>query len=101
MPNVGTWAQTDDIRIGMGLQGLMHLRQFIEKGGVFIGSNSTAEFAVTNNLGHGVAAGRAGSSTRVVGSLLRTRNGRCKSPNRPKPLPDNLAMYTTARLTSP
>ncbi len=93
MPNVGTWAQTDDIRIGMGLQGLMHLRQFIEKGGVFIGSNSTAEFAVTNNLGHGVAAGRAGSSTRVVGSLLRTRIVDDASPI-VYGVPDNLAMYS-------
>src|SRR5262249_40486688 len=28
-PNVGTWAQTEDTRIGMGLEGLLHLRQFI------------------------------------------------------------------------
>ena len=50
MPNVGTWAQTDDTRIGMGLEGLMHLRDFIAKGGVYIGSNSSAEFAITNNF---------------------------------------------------
>ena len=46
-PNIGTWAQTDDTRIGMGLEGLIHLRDFIAKGGVFIGSNSSADFAIT------------------------------------------------------
>ena len=72
LPNVGAWAQTDDTRIGMGLEGLMHLREFIAKGGVFIGSNSSAEFAIAN-FAHGVSAGSPASTTRVVGSLLRTK----------------------------
>ena len=33
-PNIGTWAQTEDTRIGMGLEGLLHLRKFIDAGGV-------------------------------------------------------------------
>jgi hypothetical protein len=73
MPNVGAWAQTSDTRIGMGLEGLIHLRDFINAGGVYIGSNSSAEFAITNNFGYGVSVNRAGTSTRVVGSLLRTK----------------------------
>ncbi|MFB3854414.1 MAG: M14 family zinc carboxypeptidase [Vicinamibacterales bacterium] len=92
-PNIGTWAQTDDTRVGMGLQGLMHIREFIQKGGVFIGSNSSAEFAITNNFGYGVTAGRAGSSTRVDGSLLRTRIVDPASPI-VYGVPDNLAMYS-------
>ena len=37
-PNIGTWAQTDDTRIGMGLAGpRCTCRQFIEAGGVFLG----------------------------------------------------------------
>ncbi len=43
LPNIGTWAQTDDTRIGMGLEGVTHLREFIAQGGVFVGSNSSAE----------------------------------------------------------
>jgi hypothetical protein len=92
-PNVGTWAQTDDTRIGMGLEGLMHLRDFIDKGGVFIGSNSSANFAITNNFTYGVSAGSAGSTTRVVGTLLRTKLVDDASPI-VYGVPDNLAMYS-------
>ena len=93
MPNVGTWAQTDDTRVGMGLEGLMHLREFVAQGGVYLGSNSSAEFAVTNNFGYGVSYNRAGTSTRVVGSLLRTRIADEASPI-VYGVPDNLAMYS-------
>lgn len=95
MPNVGTWAQTDDTRIGMGLEGVMHLRDFIAKGGVFIGSNSTAEFAITNNFTYGVSLNRAGTTTRVVGSLLRTKIVDEASPI-VYGVPDNLAMYSNS-----
>ncbi len=95
LPNVGAWAQTDDTRIGMGLEGLIKLREFIAQGGVFIGSNSSAEFAISNNFTHGVSAGSAGTTTRVVGSLLRT-----KIVDEASPLvygvPDNLAMYSNS-----
>src|ERR1043166_3383102 len=39
-PNIGTWAQTDDIRPGMGWAGLQHLQDFVSRGGVLIGSKS-------------------------------------------------------------
>jgi hypothetical protein len=93
MPNVGAWAQTDDTRIGMGLEGLMHLRDFIAQGGVYIGSNSSAEFAITNNFGYGVSTVSPGTTTRVVGSLLRTRLVDDTSPI-VYGVPDNLAMYS-------
>ncbi len=94
-PNIGTWAQTDDTRIGMGLEGLMHLRDFISKGGVFLTSNSSADFAINNNLSYGVSTMRPGTSTRVVGSLLRTRIVDDASPI-VYGLPDNLAMYSNS-----
>jgi hypothetical protein len=93
MPNVGTWAQTDDTRIGMGLEGVIHLRDFINQGGVYIGSNSTAEFAISNNLTVGVSANRAGTTTRIVGSLLRTKLVDDASPI-VYGVADNLAMYS-------
>jgi len=93
-PNIGTWAQTDDTRIGMGYEGLMHLRDFIADGGVYIGSNSSAEFAISNNLAYGVNPVSAGTSTRVVGSLLRTRLVDTASPI-VYGIPDNLAMYSS------
>ncbi len=93
-PNIGTWAQTDDTRIGMGLEGLIHLQNFIDQGGVFIGSNSSAEFAIDNNLTYGVSANSPGTSTRVDGSLLRTRIVDDASPI-VYGVPDNLAMYSS------
>jgi hypothetical protein len=92
-PNVGTWAQTDDTRIGMGFEGLIHLREFIAAGGVFIGSNSSADFAITNNFSYGVSANRPGTGSRVVGSLLRTRLVDEASPI-VYGVADNLAMYS-------
>ena len=92
-PNVGTWAQTEDTRIGMGLEGLIHLRQFIDAGGVFVASNSSAEFAIANNFSYGVSLNRPGTGSRVVGSLLRTRIADDTSPI-VYGVPDNLAMYS-------
>jgi hypothetical protein len=92
-PNIGTWAQTDDTRIGMGLEGLINLREFIAAGGVFLASNSSAEFAITNNLGYGVSLNRPGTQSRVVGSLLRTKIVDDASPI-VYGVPDNLAMYS-------
>ena len=95
MPNVGTWAQTDDTRIGMGLEGLIHLRDFVAQGGVFVGSNSSAEFAITSNFTYGVTYNRPGTTTRVVGSLLRTKLVDETSPI-VYGVPDNLAMYSNS-----
>jgi Zinc carboxypeptidase len=92
-PNVGTWAQTEDTRIGMGLEGLMHLREFIKAGGVFLGSDTSAEFAITNNFTHGVNVSRPGTGSRVVGSLLRTKIVDAASPI-VYGVPDNLAVYS-------
>jgi hypothetical protein len=95
LPNIGTWAETDDTRIGMGLEGLTHLREFIAQGGVFVGSNSSAEFAISNNFTHGVSAGSAATTTRVTGSLLRTKIADETSPI-VYGVPDNLAMYSNS-----
>ena len=92
-PNIGTWAQTDDTRIGMGLEGVTNLRTFIEAGGVYIGANSSAEFAITNNFTYGVTANTPGAASRVVGSLLRTKLVDSASPI-VYGVPDNLAMYS-------
>jgi zinc carboxypeptidase len=94
-PNIGTWAQSDDIRIGMGLEGLLHLRQFIDAGGAFIASNSSADFAINNSFTYGVSSNRPGTATRVVGSLLRTKLADDTSPV-VYGVPDNLAVYSDA-----
>ncbi len=92
-PNVGTWAQTEDTRIGMGLEGLMRLREFINQGGVFVGADTSAEFAISNNFTYGVMVNRPGTGSRVVGSLLRTKIVDAASPI-VYGVPDNLAVYS-------
>jgi hypothetical protein len=71
-PNIGTWAQTDDIRPGLGWEGLRNLQVFVSAGGVLIGVANTASFAIQFGLANGVSSNSAGQS-RVVGSLLRSR----------------------------
>ena len=72
-PNIATWAQTDDIRPGLGWDGLKNLDEFVRQGGVFIGAVGSANFAVQFGLTHGVTTNSAGTGSRVVGSLLRTK----------------------------
>ena len=72
-PNIGTYAQTDDIRPGLGLQGLMNLQNFVKQGGVYIGAASSAAFAIDNGMTAGVALNTPGTGTPLVGSLLRTQ----------------------------
>ena len=35
-PNIGRQASTDDMRGGLGLEGVLHLKEFVEAGGVFV-----------------------------------------------------------------
>ena len=92
-PNIPTWAQTDDTRIGMGFEGLINLRTFIDAGGVFVGADSASEFAIANGFSYGVSTNRPGSGSRVVGSLLRSKLVDEASPI-VYGVPDNLAIYS-------
>jgi hypothetical protein len=92
-PNIPTWAQTDDTRVGMGFEGLINLRTFIDAGGVFVGADSASEFAIANGFSYGVSTNRPGSGSRVVGSLLRSKLVDEASPI-VYGVPDNLAIYS-------
>jgi len=78
-PNIGTWAQTDDVRPGLGWEGLANLQRFVSGGGVLIGAANTASFALQFGFTSGVSLNSAGQS-RVVGSLLRSRLVDATSP---------------------
>jgi hypothetical protein len=78
-PNIGTWAQTDDIRPGLGWSGLQKVHAFVSSGGVLIGSESTANFAIEFGITNGVSSSTPPALT-VVGSLLRTRIADPTSP---------------------
>jgi hypothetical protein len=70
-PNLGRIDSTPDVRPGLGETGLAHLREFIQKGGLFIASQDAAEFAIDTGLAPGVSAAPRGS-VKVVGSILNT-----------------------------
>ena len=71
-PNIGTWAQTDDIRPGLGFGGLQNLKDFASRGGVIVGVGNTADFFINFGVTNGVSINQP-SGNAVVGSLLRTR----------------------------
>ena len=91
-PNLSAWAQTDDMRPGLGWDGLETLKTFVKKGGVLITANSTAEFAIQFGLSNGVSANSAAQRS-VVGSFLRTRIVDDASPLA-YGMADNMAMYS-------
>jgi hypothetical protein len=71
-PNIGKIDQTDDVRPGLGWQGLANLETFVKRGGVFVSVENTSDFAVTFGLANGVSVNQARRGE-VVGTLLRSR----------------------------
>jgi hypothetical protein len=67
-PNLGKLDSTDDIRPGLGYDGLAHLKKFVEQGGLLITCEDTAQFAIDTGLAPGVSV--ASSDARVVGTVL-------------------------------
>ena len=70
-PNLGVLDDTPDIRPGLGYEGLAHLQQFVEQGGLLITCEDTAQFAIETGLAPGVSVAPKGDA-RVVGSVLNT-----------------------------
>jgi hypothetical protein len=96
-PNIGTYAQTDDIRPGLGYDGLQKLADFVAKGGVYIGTENTADFAINMGLTNGVSSSTPTGNT-VVGSLLRTKLADETSPIA-YGIMDNLAVYSSSGMS--
>ncbi len=90
-PNIGRIDETADVRPGLGWSGLANLQRFVERGGVLITSTNTSNFAVDYGLTSGVSTNDP--SSRVVGSLLRSRIVDQKSPI-VYGIPDSLAIYS-------
>ena len=93
-PNIGTWAQTEDLRPGLGWQGLANLESFVKRGGVLVGVENTAEFAVQFGLANGVSSNQARRGE-VVGTLLRSRIVDDASPI-VYGMKDSLALYSSS-----
>jgi hypothetical protein len=70
-PNLGALDSTADIRPGLGYDGLAHLKQFVEQGGLLITCEDTAQFAIDTGLAPGVSVAPH-DDARVVGTVLNT-----------------------------
>lgn len=90
-PNLGGIDSTDDVRPGIGLDGLMALREWIEAGGVAITEGGTA--AVFTNFGvtRGVDI-TAARQLRASGGIYRAVTKDARSPIA-YGYPDTLAVY--------
>ncbi|MGH9682658.1 MAG: M14 family zinc carboxypeptidase [Candidatus Acidiferrales bacterium] len=71
-PNIGKNDSTDDIRPGLGWDGVAHLQDFVRKGGVLVTVMDTSNLAVTFGLTRGVSLDRP-KQMKIVGSVVRTQ----------------------------
>jgi len=72
-PNlVGKNDSTDDMRPGLGWDGVAHLESFIAKGGVLLTATDTSRFALSIGLADGVSVGNA-NRMKIIGSVVGTR----------------------------
>jgi hypothetical protein len=78
-PNIGKEDATDDIRPGLGWNGVAHLQKFVEQGGVLLTVMDTANLAVTLHMVSGVSLD-APKQMKIVGSVLKSVNLDAASP---------------------
>jgi hypothetical protein len=78
-PNIGKEDSTDDMRPGLGWNGVAHLQEFVEHGGVLITVMDTANLAVTLHMVSGVSL-EAPKQMKIVGSVLKSVNMDAASP---------------------
>ena len=77
-PNLGV-DETDDVRPGLGLQGIQNLAAFVSDGGLLITAGDTAELAVRFGLARYVEITPA-SKLRAPGTILQAELKDSKSP---------------------
>jgi hypothetical protein len=78
-PNLGKLDSTEDTRPGLGENGLAHLKDFVQRGGLLITSEDTAEFAINEGLAPGVFVSPP-KTMKVVGSVLSSTVVDSKNP---------------------
>jgi len=78
-PNLGGPDTRDDIRGGLELEGIVHLRSFIEQGGLFVPIANTAELPISYGIVESVAVVRP-PNFRVSGSVLSANISDLLSP---------------------
>ena len=78
-PNIGRQAETDDMRGGLELQGLLHLARFIEEGGTFITLANSSVLPIHFGLAEGISIQDAGDLW-APGGVYRARIEERASP---------------------
>ena len=72
-PNlVGKNDSTDDMRPGLGWEGVERLQEFVHNGGVLLTATDTSRFALSLGLADGVSASSS-DRMKIVGSVVGTR----------------------------
>ncbi len=94
-PNLGIIAETDDVRRGMGYEGLKALRDFIAAGGVFVTEGSTAAFPIDMAITRRVSI-RETNALQARGTVLKAVVEDASSPIT-YGYPDTLAVYFNQR----
>jgi len=69
-PNLGGLDETEDVRPGLGLEGLANLRAFVSEGGTLVTAEDTTELAIQYGLARWVETIRT-QKLRAPGTLLR------------------------------
>ena len=78
-PNLGSEDQTDDMRPGLGWNGVAHLQDFVRQGGLFLTVMDTADLAVSSGFTPGLTVAQR-QRLRIVGSVVRSRTIDATSP---------------------
>ncbi len=78
-PHLGGPDSSDDIRGGMGLEGVVHLKKFIEDGGLFVPITNTASIPIDYGLAESVAVIKP-TKLKTAGSVLEARFSDLNSP---------------------
>ncbi len=71
-PNIGKIDATDDMRPGLGWEGLANLQAFVRAGGVLITTDDTTSFAVQFGFTPGVSVTPA-QRLKITGAVLRSK----------------------------
>ncbi|HEY2149839.1 MAG TPA: M14 family zinc carboxypeptidase, partial [Vicinamibacterales bacterium] len=78
-PNLGSEDSTDDMRPGLGWNGIAHLQDFVRKGGVFLTVMDTADLAVTTGFTPGLSVATR-QRMRIIGTVVRSKTVDATSP---------------------
>lgn len=72
-PTLGKYGQSDDIRGGMGAEGLAELRKFVEQGGTLITTGNASAVPATFGLVDTVTVGAPGGNFYAPGPIVKAK----------------------------